>query len=159
MIAKQLIEEWKAEAEKPIIGWDFSYLDGRMLLEELPWSYSSRARELMRSAPSMLDIATGGGERLLAMRDSWPETVVVTEGYPPNLKLARERLEPLGVRVIQADNDEYSPIPFEDSEFALVLNRHGALNVDEIARNSPCRRLASYPAGAWAMGAGSARGF
>lgn len=130
----QLLEEWKAEEEKQIIGWDFSYLDGRMLLEELPWSYSSRARELMRSAPSLLDIATGGGERLLAMRDCWPETVVVTEGYPPNLKLACERLEPLGVRVIQADNDEYSPIPFEDSEFALVLNRHGALNVDEIAR-------------------------
>ena len=134
MDSEVLIKEWKAEAERPIVGWDFSYLDGRMLLEEPPWSYTNRASQLMRSVPSVLDIATGGGERLLAMRASWPETVVVTEGYPPNLKLARERLEPLGVRVIQADNDEYSPIPFEYSEFALVLNRHGALNVDEIAR-------------------------
>ena len=134
MDSEVLINEWKAEAERPIVGWDFSYLDGRMLLEEPPWSYTSRATQLMRSVPSVLDIATGGGERLLAMRASWPETVVVTEGHPPNLKLARERLEPLGVRVVEADNDEYSPIPFEDGEFTLVLNRHGALHVDEIAR-------------------------
>ena len=134
MDSEQLIQEWKAEAEKPIIGWDFSYLDGRMLLEQPPWSYMSRARKLMRSVPSVLDIATGGGERLLAMRDNWPETVVVTEGHPPNFKLACERLEPLGVRVVEADHDEYTPMPFENAEFALVLNRHAALYVDEIAR-------------------------
>ena len=134
MDSEQLIQEWKAEAEKPIIGWDFSYLDGRMLLEQPPWSYMSRARKLMRSVPSVLDIATGGGERLLAMRDHWPETVVVTEGHPPNFKLACERLEPLGVRVVEADHDEYTPMPFENAEFSLVLNRHAALYVDEIER-------------------------
>ena len=129
-----LIELWKAEEEQPFIGWDFSYLDGRMLQDKPPWSYSTRARELMRKSTSCLDIATGGGERLLSLRDSWPESVAVTEGYPPNLDLARRRLEPLGVRVVQLNNDEYTPMPFEDFEFALVLNRHGALNVDEIAR-------------------------
>ena len=130
----KLIEGWKAEEEKPFTGWDFSYLDGRMLLEQPPWSYSTRARRLMRESSSVLDIATGGGERLLSMRDCWPDTVVVTEGYPPNLELARRRLEPLAVRVVEANNDEYSPMPFEDGEFALVLNRHAALHVDEIAR-------------------------
>lgn len=129
-----LIESWKAEEAQPFIGWDFSYLDGRMLTEQPPWSYSARARELMRESTSCLDIATGGGERLLSMSDSWPETVVATEGYPPNLELASRRLEPLGVRVVRLDNDEYTPMPFEDYEFALVLNRHGALYVDEIAR-------------------------
>lgn len=130
----ELIESWKAEEEQPFVGWDFSYLDGRMLLEDPPWSYSTRARELMRESSSCLDIATGGGERLLLMRDAWPETVSVTEGYPPNLELARRRLEPLGVRVVELDNDEYTPMPFADSEFGLVLNRHGALFVDEVAR-------------------------
>ena len=131
---EKLIEGWKAEEEKPFTGWDFSYLDGRMLLEQPPWSYSTRACELMRSSASVLDIATGGGERLLSMRDSWPETVAATEGYPPNLALARQRLELLGVRVEDLNNDEYSPMPFEDGEFSLILNRHGALHVDEIAR-------------------------
>lgn len=129
-----LIELWQAEEEQPFIGWDFSYLDGRMLLDQPPWSYSTRARDLMRESTSCLDIATGGGERLLSMRDSWPQTVAVTEGYPPNLDLARSRLEPLGVRVVDLENDEYTPMPFEDGEFALVLNRHAAIFVDEIAR-------------------------
>lgn len=130
----KLFEDWQAEEQEPFTGWDFSYLDGRMLLDQPPWSYSTRARELMRDATSCLDIATGGGERLLLMRDCWPEKVVVTEGYPPNSELTRRRLEPLGVRVVKLENDEYTPMPFEDREFALVLNRHAALYVDEIAR-------------------------
>ena len=132
--SSDLIANWKAEEERPFIGWDFSYLDGRMLLEQPSWSYTSRARQLLRRASSVLDIGTGGGERLLAMRDCWPEIVVVTEGYPPNVRLASERLAPKGVRVVEAESDEISPMPFEDGEFALALNRHAALHVDEIGR-------------------------
>ena len=63
--ASDLQELWKAEEEIPFSGWDFSYLDGRMLLDQPPWSYTARAKELMGRASSVLDIATGGGERLL----------------------------------------------------------------------------------------------
>ncbi len=132
--APSLLETWKAEEEIPFTGWDFSYLDGRMLLDQPPWSYTFRAKELMRRASSVLDIATGGGERLLEMRDSWPGKVVATEGYPPNLVLASARLEPLGVRVVEADSDEFSPMPLADDEFELVINRHAALHLDEIER-------------------------
>ena len=125
---------WKAEEERPFTGWDFSYLDGRMLLGQPPWSYTSRAKRSMRLASSALDVGTGGGERLLAMRDSWPAKVVATEGYPPNFKLASDRLGEFGVKVVDIDADEYTPMQFEDDAFALVLNRHAALNVDEIAR-------------------------
>ena len=38
-----LIANWKAEEQQPFIGWDFSYLDGRMLEGQAPWSYSTRA--------------------------------------------------------------------------------------------------------------------
>ncbi len=132
--ASRLLEMWKAEEELPFTGWDFSYLDGRMMLDQPPWSYTSRAKELMRRASSVLDIATGSGERLLEMRDCWPGRVVATEGYPPNLALASRRLEPLGVWVVEADSDEFSPMPFADGEYELVTNRHAALHLDEIAR-------------------------
>ena len=51
----------------------------------------------MRGAQSVLDLGTGGGERLLELREDWPARVAATEGYAPNLALATERLAPYGV--------------------------------------------------------------
>ena len=61
----ELVESWKREELVPFTGWDFSHLDGRMLEDQAPWSYSTRAAELMRQAASVIDLGTGGGERLL----------------------------------------------------------------------------------------------
>lgn len=72
MNRNELIENWQREEQQPFIGWDFSYLDGRMLEEQPPWSYSARAAELMRQASSVVDLGTGGGERLLKLREHWP---------------------------------------------------------------------------------------
>jgi SAM-dependent methyltransferase len=129
----ELINFWRSEEAQPFIGWDFSYLDGRMIEDQPPWSYTERACALMADAASLLDMDTGGGERLLRMRAHWPPKVVATEEYPPNVKLATERLTPLGVRVVDARwNDD--PLPFADGEFDLVLNRHAAFAAAEVAR-------------------------
>jgi hypothetical protein len=82
MNTNELIEIWKHEEQQLFIGWDFSYLDGRMIEEQAPWSYTSRAAELMRQASSVIDLGTGGGERLLKLKKYWPKKVVVTEDYP-----------------------------------------------------------------------------
>lgn len=130
----KLLEIWRAEERQPFVGWDFSYLAGRMVEDPLPWDYIARACELMDDAASVLDMDTGGGERLLEMADHWPERVVATEEYPPNLALARERLEPLGVAVHDVHITDNDPLPFADGEFELVLNRHSAFNAAEVAR-------------------------
>jgi SAM-dependent methyltransferase len=129
-----LIEAWRREEQQPFSGWDFSYLRGRMVEEKPPWSYAARAAELMDGASSALDMGTGGGERLLALREHWPEKVVVTEDYAPNVKLATERLAPLGVRVVDVALNRYTPMPFADGEFDLVLNRHSGTNPAEVTR-------------------------
>ena len=129
-----LIECWKCEEQQPFAGWDFSYLDRRMLEEQPPWSYSARAAELMRQASSVVDLGTGGGERFLKLREHWPKKVVVTEDYPPNVELATERLTPLGVKVIKAQLADTVLLPFADGEFDLVLNRHSGFNANEVAR-------------------------
>lgn len=134
MDREELIEAWRREEQQPFSGWDFSYLRGRMVEEKPPWSYASRAAELMDGASSLLDMGTGGGERLLALREYWPETVAVTEDYPPNVKLATERLASLGVRVVEVALNGYTPMPFVDGEFDLVLNRHSGTNPAEVAR-------------------------
>ena len=116
------------------MGWDFSYLDGRMLEEQAPWSYSSQAAELMRRSSSVIDLGTGGGERFLALQEFWPPRVVATEEYAPNLKLATERLVPLGAKVVDVRLTDCDPMAFFDSEFDLVLNRHSAFNPIEVGR-------------------------
>lgn len=130
-----LIAAWEHEERQPFVGWGFSYLDGRKFEEPLPLQYELRAAKLMRSARSALDLDTGGGERLLDLRPNWPALLCATEGYPPNLRLATERLTPLGARVFAVESTETVTLPFGDARFDLVLNRHGGcVNIREIAR-------------------------
>ena len=130
----ELLEAWLREERQPFTGWDFSHLQGRITSGREPWSYLERAAELMGRSSSMVDLDTGGGERLLRLREHWPPRVVVTEDYLPNFELVRERLPPLGVEVVRAAVSDTGPMPFEDGEFELVLNRHSPFNSSEVAR-------------------------
>jgi SAM-dependent methyltransferase len=134
MNTNELIETWKQEEQQPFIGWDFSYLDSRMIEEQAPWSYSSRAAVLMRQASSVIDLGTGGGERYLQLKAYWPKKVVATEEYPPNFRLATERLSPFGVQVVDVRLADDGLMPFANGEFELVLNRHSGFNAKEVAR-------------------------
>lgn len=130
----ELIETWLSEERQPFIGWDFSYLDSRMTAGQEAWSYLERAAELMRRSSPMIDLDTGGGEKLLSLREHLPTKVVATEDYHPNFKLAYSRLSPLGVEVVKVPVSTIHPMPFADGEFDLILNRHAAFNPLEIAR-------------------------
>ena len=130
----ELIDTWLREERQPFIGWDFSYLEGRMTEGQVPWSYLDRAAELMKRSSSVIDLDTGGGEKLLSLHEHWPPRVIATEEYPPNFKLATKRLSPLGARVVSTSISNIAPMPFADTEFDLILNRHAAFNSDELAR-------------------------
>jgi SAM-dependent methyltransferase len=129
-----LVAGWRAEERAPFAGWDFSHLRGRMDEDPTPWSYEERAAGLLPGAGTALDVDTGGGERLLELRAHWPVRMVATEGHPPNVRLAAERLRPFGVEVVHAGASEIAPMPFADASVGLVLNRHGAFDADELAR-------------------------
>ena len=130
----ELIDTWLREERQPFTGWDFSYLDGRMTEGQIPWSYPDRAAELMRRSSSMIDLETGGGEKLLSLCEHWPPRVIATEDYLPNFELATQRLSPLGVEIVKAPVSTIHPMPFADCDFDLVLNRHAAFNSGEVAR-------------------------
>ncbi len=125
---------WEAEERAPFAGWDFSHLAGRWEDPAPPWDYLARAGELLAQSTSALDIGTGGGERLLALRAHWPARVVAMEDYPPNVLMAQRCLAPYGAAVVHAATDERHIHPFADGAFDLVLNRHNALHVDEVVR-------------------------
>jgi SAM-dependent methyltransferase len=77
---------------------------------------------------------TGGGEFLAGLlKDAaLPQLTCATEGYPPNLPVAKARLEPLCVRVTQHISDD--ELPFEDAQFDLVINRHESYSPREVRR-------------------------
>jgi SAM-dependent methyltransferase len=145
-------DELAAEAlAAPFSGWDFSWLAARSSAGPPPWDYRREVARRAESADAMLDMGTGGGE-LLSRLAPRPRRTVATEGWPPNVPVAARRLRPLGIAVVQdegaPDNTEQDPgqrplpgqgtgrgrLPFGDSAFSLVANRHESFRAAEVSR-------------------------
>src|SRR5205809_733348 len=129
------------EAERqPFVGWDFSWLRGRLESQPLPWDYTATIVEHARRSPDLLDL---GGEWLAELSYRPPRTVA-TEAWGRNVAIAGARLRPLGVDLVQVapawDNSgkpvegTASPLPFPDQAFHLVVDRHESFDVGEVAR-------------------------
>jgi SAM-dependent methyltransferase len=119
------------EAAKAFTGWDFSQVRTRRLPPDLPWDYMTRARELVSSASSVLDIGTGGGERFSEICAGFTLRGVATEAWPPNIPVAAMRLQPMGVNIVRCREE---PLPFADASFDAVVNRHSGWSSSEIGR-------------------------
>lgn len=137
-------ERLLAEArETPVEGWDLGRFGSRLTDTHPPWSFRDMVALQAAGAATMLDMGTGGGERLASYACRAPLTVA-TESWPPNVPVAARRLRPLGVAVVHSeaapDNDEQAPgetrgrLPFRDGAFELVVNRHESFNAAEVAR-------------------------
>jgi SAM-dependent methyltransferase len=120
-------------ANETFSGWDFSFISGtdRVASSPLDWSYGSEALKLMGNSLSLLDMGTGGGE-FLSMLRPFPPTIYATEAYEPNIPVARESLEPLGVKVVGIRED--TDLPFENGQFDTILNKHESYSVKEVKR-------------------------
>jgi SAM-dependent methyltransferase len=121
------------EAETHFSGWDFSYIADREAEAPLRWSYVSEALLRVRKSSAILDMDTGGGE-VFSRFAPFPPIAFATEAYAPNVLIARERLGPLGVKVVALEVDEPKHLPFEDYTFDLILNRHGYYWPQELRR-------------------------
>ncbi|MCK6076634.1 class I SAM-dependent methyltransferase [Paenibacillus silvae] len=126
-------ESGLTEASQPFLGWDFGYITGSGRLQSgvLPWSYGTIARRHIQNAKRLLDMGTGGGE-LLCNLAPLPAYSCATEGYLPNIAVAQERLQPLGVKVFPVTDD--AQLPFADGKFDLVINRHESYDPREVRR-------------------------
>ena len=79
-------EELVVQAEAAdVIGWDFSWLDGRASEERPPWGYQRLLGERVGRAAMSLDIQTGGGEVLAGIEQRTTKAMVATESWPPNI--------------------------------------------------------------------------
>lgn len=112
-------------------GWDFSAIAGRWDEAQPSWNYREMVSACIGKACTLLDMHTGGGEFLSSL-PSLPTKVCAIEAYLPNVHIAKERLTPLGIDVVQVENDE--TLPFEDNQFDLIINRHGTFYAPEVFR-------------------------
>jgi len=122
-----------------------------MLEEQPPCRVYSRAAELMRRSSSVIDLGTGGGERLLQLQAAWPPELSQRRN-PPNFQLATRRLSPLGVRVVDVRLTDKDLMPFSNGEFELVLNRHASFNPRESPASLPGQHIFTQQVhGLWAQ--------
>jgi len=112
-----------SETNHPFEGWGFSHITatGRMADAPLSWSYTSKLLIHLRKAQSLLDMGTGGGEFLSYLQPLPPYTCA-TEGYAPNVPVARQRLEPQGVQVYEyiTWSLEYAVKQLQDAGWNIV---------------------------------------
>lgn len=128
---KSFIEQWKKEEKRSFEGWDFSHLENRWEMAELPWDYEEIVKQHLDDSYKLLDMGTGGGEILLGFHHPYERTCV-TEGYLPNYRLCQERLAPLGITVKFVEENDLLPYPYET--FDLIINRHESFRLDEVWR-------------------------
>lgn len=133
-VFKRYVDEAKATQFR---GWDFEYLTKTRRMVEGPtkWNYYNVVLPRLGGVRTLLDMGTGGGEVLSRFAPLPPVTYAI-EQYEPNVVVARRRLEPLGVKVLQVDS-KYSNnevLPFEDQAFDLVINRHESYYPPELMR-------------------------
>ncbi|MCP2167027.1 class I SAM-dependent methyltransferase [Goodfellowiella coeruleoviolacea] len=117
----------------PFEGWDFGVFQGRFTAREdaLPWDYRRLVTERLSGVDSLLDLGTGGGE-LLSSLAPLPARTAATEGFAPNVPIARRRLTPLGIAVAEVGDDDL--LPFPDHSFDLITSRHESYDPAEIRR-------------------------
>ena len=146
MTSERSLDDLLTEALRhPVGGWDFGWLraQGRFEESSLPWDFDKLVRLRIRTSPDLLDLGTGGGERLATFAPH-PNRTVATESFAPNVRVAGRILAPFGIQVIRVSSvpdNNHQPegnmvpgLPFRDGSFHLVINRNEAFMAGELAR-------------------------
>lgn len=132
MNKEKLQAEWlHVEKTAQIKGWDFTEIENEYEEINPPWDYKLLIEQYMKSDDYILDIDTGGGEFLKTLNHPYNQ-MSATEGYLPNVQLCEKVLKPLGIDFYEVPAG--AKLPFDDETFHIVINRHGALNLEEIHR-------------------------
>lgn len=134
VVKQPLAELLAAESRaRTTTGWDLSFIEMRQLGLPLPWDYEQLARNELHHASCAVDLGTGGGEVLLRVAEGANARVIATEQWGPNARFAHGRLQPRGISLVWCEA-EARRMPFRDSAFDLVLDRHEALDPAEVDR-------------------------
>ncbi len=110
-------------------GWDFSRMQTRR--EPVPWDYMEIVPRYLKPTDSVLDVGTGGGEKLLAFAQYFWRGVGI-DPDPDMIRAARENGATQSNVTFVEMGAEALALP--DATFDVVLTRHAPTFVPEVVR-------------------------
>jgi SAM-dependent methyltransferase len=112
-------------------GWDFSPM--RTDRDPVPWDYPEVVRRYLRPADQVLDVGTGGGEKLLRLVPHLG-AAVGTDFDPEMVRVARENTPPELAHKVAFELMDDAALTFPGASFDVVLNRQSGVYPEEVAR-------------------------
>ena len=120
-----------ADAVGELRGWDFSGL--RIDRDPVPWEYADVIRRYLSPSSHVLDIGTGGGERVLSLAPHFGVGIGI-DRKPEMIRVALENRgssfhDKVSFEVMRAQD-----LRFPEGTFDVILNRHAPVFYDQVVR-------------------------
>lgn len=113
------------------IGWNFSHL--KTIEEGQGWDFFQEVLKKAKPDSSLLDIGTGGGERVLKIAQYFA-SVYGIDHSPSMVSTANENLRKTKLDNIKFSLMDSSNLDFPDNSFDIVTDRHCDFNSSEVFR-------------------------
>jgi len=113
------------------IGWDFSHL--KTTEEGQGWDFYKEVLKKVKPTDFILDIGTGGGERILKIAKHF-KSVYGIDHSPSMVSTAKKNLNKTKSKNVKFSMMDSSKLDFPDNYFDIVTDRHCDFNPYEVFR-------------------------
>lgn len=112
-------------------GWDFSKL--QVMSDEPKWDFYDEVKRRAQTTDILLDIGTGGGEKILTIAPALEFTVGIDLSHTM-IQVAKENLKKSNLPNVQFLHMSSDKIEFPANFFDVVSSRHAPFDAKEVAR-------------------------
>jgi SAM-dependent methyltransferase len=123
--SQQALEEFLARVRSRH-GWDFSSMNG--LRQPVPWDYQDVVRLYVRPSDVVLDVGTGGGERLRELARSFGHGLGID--VDPGMVLLASENPAAGNLSFRVGSERLESVP---ETFDVIIDRHAPFDLAAVA--------------------------
>ena len=116
-----------------VIGWDFKEIDKRKIVVGKKWDFLEIVKNYVDKKVILLDIGTGGGEKLLQV-SKFVKKAYGIDHSKEMIKTAEKNLVKSKILNVEFKFAEAKKIPYPDNFFDVVICRHSPFFVNELSR-------------------------